>query len=151
MALTVDAGNYVQVNITLENVGQQIGTFQVTSVVVPNGGQVADAVQTFYTASGYNPTNPPPAGANIFETPPVAPNAQATAIMYTNQWANGDPLTYSTQQLFDVIFQVTVLETAQTFTFRGEDALQHQVLAPASPNIVGVDYVISAQTGAYYQ
>jgi hypothetical protein len=154
MAIVVNAGGYVQATIRLQNIGQQAGTFRIRAVVVPDGAGVDNIVQRFYASSGYSTVNPPPAGADTVATPSVAPNAEATVIMYTNMWADGDPLRYSSQQIFDIIFEVVVVETGEVFNFRGENILQHQTLAPARPEVVGVDYNISAQTGYspfYYQ
>lgn len=146
MAIVVNAGNFVQANVTIQNIGQQAGTFRLTAVVVPVGGDPAtDVVQTFYNASGFSPSNPPPAGADFVDSPSaIAPNDSVQLTMFSDSWGGGDPLTYTTDEIFDVVFFVTVLETSEVFEFRGDQALQHQSLAPAQPTIVGVDYVVQA-------
>jgi len=152
MAVVVNAGEFVQATIRLKNIGQQSGTFRIRAIVVPDGAGIENIAQRFYSAKGYSTANPPPTGADSVSTAIVAPNATATAIMYTNMWADGNPLVYSTQQIFDLIFEVIVIETGEAFNFRGENILQHQTLAPARPDVVGIDYVISTPIGnaSYY-
>jgi len=143
MAQVVSAGNFVQTNVQIQNIGQQAGTFHIAAVVVPHGQPESAKVQTFYNAKGFSPTNPAPAGADVVIAPSsTAPNNNITLTMFSNMWADGNPLKYASQQIFDVIFKIYVVETGELFTFVGDSALQHQTLAPAQPTIVSVNYTI---------
>jgi hypothetical protein len=139
----VSAGNFVQVDVSVQNVGQQLGTFKISAVVVPHTQPASAKVQTFYNIKGYTPTNLPPAGADVVQAAAATPVGSTTVLtMFSNSWADGNPLKYSSQQVFDVIFTITVVETSATFTFLGDSVLIHQTLAPAHPSIVNVVYSV---------
>lgn len=139
----VSAGNFVQVDVSIQNVGQQVGTFKISAVVVPRGQPVSAKVQTFYGTKGYTPTNPPPAGADVVQAAAATSVGSTTVLtMFSNSWADGNPLKYASQEVFDVIFMITVVETGAAFTFLGDSVLVHQTLAPAQPTIVNVVYSV---------
>lgn len=143
MAAVVSAGNYIQANVRIQNIGQQAGHFKLSGIIVPHGQPESAKVQTFYNAKGYSSTNQAPAGADAVTTSSVvAPNDTVALTMFSDMWADGNPLKYSSQQIFDAIFKVLVTETSESFTFVGDSAFQHQTLAPARPEVVGVDYII---------
>lgn len=139
----VSAGNYVQVDVSIQNVGQQAGTFKISALVTPHGQPASAKVQTFYKIKGYSSTNIAPAGADVVQaTAATAVGATTVLSMFTDKWADGNPLKYSSNQVFDVIFTITVVETGIQFTFLGDGVLTHQALNPASPTIVNVVYTV---------
>lgn len=131
----INAGETVQVNVTIENIGQQLGTFQMQAVVVPVGDVFTNPVNTFYETTSL---------INNTVQSVISPNEQSTLIMYSQPWAGGDPLAYGSLEEFDVIFRITVAETSEVYDFRGAEKLTHQELAAAQPTIIDVVYTIAA-------
>lgn len=129
MATVIEAGQTVVSNITVQNVGQQTGTFDVFGTIFNKAGQDVGS----FTATPVTPEATTP--DDTVERVVVGAGQSQVIQMFKVNWALGDPTNFESQQLFDVEIDVNVIETGQGFSFTFTDALQHQTLQAAQPQV----------------
>lgn len=139
----VQAGQTVQATVSIQNIGQQTGDFTLEMFIVPEGGSPADAVERFYTESGFDVDNPAPVEAETL-TQTIQPGEVVNFIMFSGVWADGDPLTFNSEQVFDVIIRITVEQTGVVNEVTAVENIIHQTLTPPEQQITDVQFTVQA-------
>lgn len=139
MAVVVQAGKTVKATISVQNAGQQRGTFRLQGQIFYTG--TTNLAGNFFVNQGYSNANPPPSGANIAQFN-LEPGQIGQITMYSGVWADGNPAGFPSAQLFDVLWTLTCVETGQSVTRKDSNALQHQTLTPPQAQITSVTYTV---------
>jgi len=111
MAVLIKVNNFLEVDVSIKNIGQQNGTFSLSGNIFLHN-TYTPVKQKLYNAKGYSTTNPPPSGAQYTISQTIAPNETIVLKAYSDQWKS-----YTNGQLFDILFQIYVLETSENNQF----------------------------------
>jgi hypothetical protein len=123
----IEPGQYVDAAITIQNIGNLDGAFNVEARVVPAGGTWTNYVGRF-RANG---------DTFVAVTPTIASAASRTITMWIGPWWDGQ-VTFE-EASFDVIVRASYPETEASTERRFSNALWHPLTAaPADPRIVGL-------------
>lgn len=121
MAVLVKVNNFLELDVSIKNIGQQTGTFSLSGNVFLHG-TYSPVKQKFYNAKGYSITNPPPGGAQYTVSQKISPNTTTVLKIYSDKW-----LSYTNGQLFDILFQIYVLETSVNNQFWTYSTIQFSI------------------------
>lgn len=138
MALRINAGERARARITIENVGQQPGTFEVENDIFLNGVR-----QGSFWKDGINfPCAIRPPSENKVQSIRLDPGERGTLTFGIGEWACSNPNAFPSGALMDVVWSVRVRETGESFEFDDRNALQHQILTSAQGEVARVEYTL---------